>query len=154
MSVGLEPRCALAQSFHYGDMMTAVLGGEGRLLGKWGTPWDEDRTEQVPFVKLIRNLNAVRKKHGDLLLDGRMVVPPYAVETKPVVYDVATKYYGIRRIETSEVIVSFWENDSGKCLGFATNWKTEPSEMVIVRPDGRREAHIVPPCETIELEPK
>ena len=154
MSVGLEPRCALAQSFHYGDMMTAVLGGEGRLLGKWGTPWDEDRTEQVPFVKLIRNLNAVRKKHGDLLLDGRMVVPPYAVETKPVVYDVATKYYGIRRIETSEVIVSFWENDSGKCLGFATNWKTEPSEMVIVRPDGRREARIVPPCETIELEPK
>ena len=151
MSVGLEPRCALAQSFHYGDMMTAVLGGEGRLLGKWGTPWAEDKTEQEPFVKLIRNLNAMRKKHGDLLLDGRMVVPPYAVETKPVAYDVDTKYYGIRHIETSEVIVSFWENDAGKRLGFATNWKTEPSKIVIKRVDGSRETRTVPPCGTIEL---
>ena len=147
-----EPRCALAQSFHYGDMMTAVLGGEGRLLGKWGTPWSEDKTEQEPFVRLIRNLNAVRKKHGDLLLDGRMVVPPYAVETKPVAYDVDTKYYGIRHIETSEVIVSFWENDAGKRLGFATNWKAEPSEITIVHGDGSRETRTVPPCETIELD--
>ena len=154
MSVGLEPRCALAQSFHYGDMMTAVLGDEGRLLGKWGTPWSEDKTEQEPFVKLIRNLNAMRKCHGDLLLDGRMVVPPYAVETKPVAYDVDTKYYGIRHIETSEVIVSFWENDAGKRLGFATNWKTEPSEITIVRGDGSRETRTVPPCGTIELEGK
>ena len=154
MSVGLDPRCALAQSFHYGDMMTAVLGGEGRLLGKWGTPWDKDKTEQASFVKLIRNLNAVRKRHGDLLLDGRMSVPPYVVETKPIVYDVDTKYYGVRRIETSEVIVSFWENDAGKRLGFATNWKTEASEIVVVRSDGRREVRIVPPCETIEMESK
>ncbi|MBQ6329810.1 MAG: hypothetical protein IJI35_12395, partial [Kiritimatiellae bacterium] len=154
MSVGLDPRCALAQSFHYGDMVTAVLGGEGRLLGKWGTPWSEDRTEQEPFVKLLRNLNAVRRKHGDIFLDGRMVVQPYAVETKPVANDVDTKYYGIRHIETSEVIVSFWENDAGKRLGFATNWKTEPSEIVIVRGDGSRETRAVPPCETIELEGK
>ena len=152
MSVGLDPRCALAQSFHYGDMVTAVLGGEGRLLGKWGTPWSEDRTEQEPFVKLLRNLNAVRRKHGDIFLDGRMVVQPYAVETKPVANDVDTKYYGIRHIETSEVIVSFWENDAGKRLGFATNWKTEPSEIVIVRGDGSRETRVVSPCETIELE--
>ena len=154
MSVGLEPRCALAQSFHYGDMMTAVLGGEGRLLGKWGTPWSEDKTEQKPFVRLIRNLNAVRRKHGDLLLDGRMIVPPYTVETKPVEYDVDTKYYGIRHIETSEVIVSFWENDADKRLGFATNWKTEPSEITIVHGDGSRETRTVPPCGTIELEGK
>jgi len=152
MSAGLDARCALAQSFHYGDMMTAVLGAEGRLLGRWGTPWAEDHTEQEPFIKLIRNLNAVRKRHGELLLAGRMTVPPYRVETKPVAYDFDTRYYGVRRIETSEVITSFWEDDAGRRLGFATNWEKHPSEITLVKQDGHREKRMVPPLETIELD--
>lgn len=151
MTVGLDPRCALAMSFHYGDMLTVVLGRDGRLVRSWGTAWDEDRTEQQPLVDLVRNLNAVRKRHADLLLDGRMIAPPYEVETKPIVFDYDTTYYGIRRIETSEIVTSFWENDAGKRLGFATNWTTEPSDLTLVRKDGTCETFSIPPCETIEL---
>lgn len=83
-----------------------------------------------------------------------MTIPPCEVHAKPVAFDINTTYYGIRHIETSEVIVSFWENDAGKRLGFATNWKTEPSELTIIRKNGTREAATVGPCETIELQVK
>jgi len=151
MTVGLDVRCALAQSFHYGDMLAVVLGKDGTLIRAWGTPWAEDHTEQAPLVKLVRDLNDMRRRHADLLLEGRMTVPPYKVETKELAFDYDTTWYGVRRIETSEVIVSFWENDAGKRLGFATNWKTEPSEIALVRADGRRETRTVPPCATVEL---
>ena len=154
MTVGLDVRCAIATSAHYGDMLSVVLGDEGRLVKSWGTPWDKDRTEQAPLVKLVRGLNDMRRNHADLLLDGRMMIPPCEVHAKPVAFDFNTTYYGIRHIETSEVIVSFWENDAGKRLGFATNWKTEPSELTIIRKNGTREAATVGPCETIELQVK
>ena len=50
--------------------------------------------------------------------------------------------------------MSFWENDAGKRLGFATNWKTEPSELTIIRKNGTRKTVTVGPCETIELQVK
>jgi len=152
MSVGLDVRCAIAQSFHYGDMISVVLGKDGALIRSWGTPWAEDDTEQAPLVKLVRGLNDMRKRHGDLLLDGRMTAPPYAVEAKELSDDFDTGCYGVRTIRTSEVVVSFWENDAGKRRGFATNWRTAPSDLTIVRRDGARETVTVGPCETIELQ--
>ena len=154
MTVGLDVRCAIATSAHYGDMLSVVLGDEGRLVKSWGTLWDKDRTEQAPLVKLVRGLNDMRRNHADLFLDGRMTIPPCEVHAKPIAFDFNTTYYGIRHIETSEVIVSFWENDAGKRLGFATNWKTEPSELTIIRKNGTRETVTVGPCETIELQVK
>ena len=63
------------------------------------------------------------------------------------------QYDGIRNEGARrETCVSFREDDAGKRLDFATNWKTEPSEIAIVRGDGRRETRIVPHCETIKLD--
>ena len=54
-------------------------------------------------------------------------------------------------VEVPEVIVSFWENAKGARLGFATNWRHEPSELKISSTDGQTEIRRLAPLETIEL---
>ena len=53
--------------------------------------------------------------------------------------------------EVSEVFVSFWENAKGERIGFATNWRREPSDLKITRSDGQTETRRLAPLETIEL---
>ena len=54
-------------------------------------------------------------------------------------------------VEVPEVIVSFWENAKGARIGFATNWRHEPSELKISGADGQAEIRRLAPLETIEL---
>ena len=53
--------------------------------------------------------------------------------------------------DVPEVFVSFWENAKGERVGFATNWRREPSDLKITRADGRTETRRFAPLETIEL---
>ena len=54
-------------------------------------------------------------------------------------------------MEVEEVLTSFWENAKGERIGFASNWRREPSELKIVYADGRVETRVLAPLETIEL---
>ena len=78
-----------------------------------------------------------------------MIRPFVKCESRPAVID----YEGWKsgRVETTEVLTSFWENMEGKRIGFASNWRREPSELKITRPDGRVETRTLAPLETIEL---
>ena len=53
--------------------------------------------------------------------------------------------------EVPGVVTSFWENAEGKRIGFATNWRREPSDLKITRVDGPEETRRLAPLETIEL---
>ena len=53
--------------------------------------------------------------------------------------------------EVPVVITSFWENAKGERIGFATNWRREPSDFKIIREDGQTEIRRLAPLETIEL---
>ena len=55
-------------------------------------------------------------------------------------------------IEVQEVLTSFWENAKGEQIGFASNWRTQPSNITITHLDGRVETRTLAPLETIELE--
>ena len=48
----------------------------------------------------------------------------------------------------------FWENARGERIGFASNWRREPSELKITYSDGRVETRTLAPLETIEIKPK
>ena len=92
----------------------------------------------------------MRKKHPSFLLEGKMIKPFLKCESRPV--KMAYKCWNATgEADVPGVITSFWENGLGKRIGFATNWRTEPSEIVILRPDGRREKITLGTHETIEL---
>lgn len=56
--------------------------------------------------------------------------------------------------DVCEVLTSFWENAAGERIGFASNWRREPSDLVATHSDGRRETIRLAPLETIEITEK
>jgi hypothetical protein len=52
------------------------------------------------------------------------------------------------------VLTSFWENAKGERIGFASNWRQEPSALKITHRDGRVEIRQLGPLEVIELKPE
>lgn len=65
----------IAYSFAAGDLMTFVLGYEGKIHWGWSVPWDIKAPEQKPILQLVKNLNAWRKEYKEFLQMGRMVKP-------------------------------------------------------------------------------
>lgn len=135
-----------AYSFHCGDMLSAVLGPDGKLVTAWAVPWSEPLPDQDELIALIRSLNSIRKRYPQYLLRGRMMRPPFGVETGSVVVgrgDCAHEY--------DEVLWSYWQAPSGECKGFATNWQRHPAQIRIRHPGGRCETRRVGALETIEF---
>lgn len=136
--------------FHNGDMLSLVLGADDGLAKAWCRPWSEGFSEQEKLVSLVRRMNSLRKKYPSFLLEGRMVRPFAKCESRLV--EIPCRVWGKNRtIEAREVITSFWENAKGERIGFASNWRREPSELRITRSGGRVETHILAPLEVIEL---
>jgi hypothetical protein len=100
-------------------------------------------------MAVLKKLNAIRKKHPSFLLEGRMIRPFVKCESRPAVVDFEGWKSG--SVETSEVLTSFWENAKGERIGFASNWRREPSELKITHADGRVEMRTIAPLETIEI---
>ena len=59
-----------------------------------------------------------------------------------------------RTHETPEVLTSFWEDASGRQIGFATNWRNHETPLELSWPDGVREMRLLAPHETIVLTPR
>ena len=79
-----------------------------------------------------------------------MVKPPFKCEPPPVKM-IYTCWGETGSIEVPSVLVSFWENAKGGRIGFATNWRRDPSDLKITRADGHEEIRRLAPLETIEL---
>ena len=140
-------------SFHNGDMLSLILGADDGLVEAWCRPWREKFPEQGALVPLVRRLNAIRKKDPSFLLEGRMIRPFVACESRPAKVRYCL-WGGTGEVETKEVFTSFWENAKGERVGFASNWRREPSELKITYSDGRVETRTLAPLETIEIKPK
>ena len=146
----IDPFCRWSYAFHNGDMFSLVLGRENGLVVGWGKPWKEEFPEQRALVSLVRRFNDLRKKHLSFLLDGRMIKPFIKCESRPTKLLVCKETYDYSP-DVPEVFVSFWENAKGERIGFATNWRHEPSELKITHDDGRTETRRLAPLETMEL---
>ena len=127
-------------------MLSAILGPDGKLVTAWAVPWTEPLPDQEKLVGLIRSLNAIRRRYPEFLLHGRMIRPPFSVETKLV--GVAGDPYGHKY---GEALWSYWQDADGNTKGFATNWQKHPVTIHLVWPNGKRDSHEIAPLETIEL---
>ena len=78
-----------------------------------------------------------------------MIRPFVACESRPA--EVEYEGWGKGKVKTHEVLTSFWENAKGERIGFASNWRREPSELKIVHADGRTETRLLAPLETVVL---
>ena len=146
----IDPFYRWSYAFHDGDMLSLILGRDNGLVVGWGRSWDEEFPEQGALVSLVRRFNALRKKHSSFLLEGRMIKPFIRCESRPTRL-LVSKERRQYSPEVSEVFVSFWENAKGERIGFATNWRREPSDLKITRSDGQTETRRLAPLETIEL---
>ena len=71
-----DPFYRWTRAFHCGDMMALVLGRDGRLTTAWGVPWDEAAVaDEEALVRLVRDFCALRRRHPEFLLEGRMILP-------------------------------------------------------------------------------
>ena len=146
----IDPFYRWSYAFHEGDMLSLILGRDNGLVVGWGRSWDEEFPEQGALVSLVRRFNALRKKHSSFLLEGRMIKPFIRCESRQTRLLVSKERCQYSP-EVSEVLVSFWENAKGERIGFATNWRSEPSDLKITRSYGQTETRRLAPLETIEL---
>jgi len=64
----------MAYSFIAGDILTAVIKGNGDIFWDWGTVWDTPSPNQENLFKLIRNLSSMRRGTGKPYLHyGKMI---------------------------------------------------------------------------------
>ena len=147
----IDPFYRWSYAFHNGDMFSLILGRDNGLVAGWGRSWDEKVPEQRALGSLVRRLNALRRKHPSFLLEGKMVRPFLKCESRPAKLLVSEGTYEYSP-DVPEVFVSFWENTDGKRIGFATNWRREPSDLRIIREGGNEETRRLAPLETIELQ--
>ena len=138
--------------FHNGDMFSLVLNDGGEVVCGWPSRWNEPFPERDRLIPVVKELNAIRKRHPSFLLEGKMIRPFVSCESRTA--EVDYKGWESGKVETTEVLTSFWENARGERIGFASNWRREPSELKITYSDGRVETRTLAPLETIEIKPK
>ncbi len=147
VAVRMDEHFRWAYSFHCGDMLSAVLGPDGRLVTAWAVPWSEPLPDQDRLIGLIRSLNSLRRRYPEFLLCGRMIRPPFDVDTKMV------KVPGDRgNHEYGEVLWSYWQDAEGDTKGFITNWQKHPVTIRLSWKDGRIESYEIAPLATIEID--
>ncbi len=98
--------------------MSVILGPDGNLVSAWVVPWSDPLPDQGKLIGLVRGFNALRKQYPGFLLRGRMVRP--FVE---VVCDEADVPGAKTPMRYPKVLSSFWEDASGKRIGFLSNWR-------------------------------
>lgn len=136
--------------FHNGDMLSLILGAKDGVMPAWHCRWDKPFPEQERLVSLVRRLNSLRKKHPSFLLEGRMARPFAKCESGRTRIGYSIWGNG-GELEVPDVLTSFWENESGDRIGFASNWRMMPSDLKITHADGRVETRRLAPLEAIEL---
>jgi hypothetical protein len=141
-----DPLYRLAYSFHMGDMLSVVLGKDGKMVMAWGIKWDKPLPEQQPLSDLMRSLNALRKKYPQFLLSGMMIKPFASIEAKKNVLHLSG-----RDVEIEGVLSSFWQDADGNRIGFATNYLNEKQTVKIEYSDGRSEEKDLLPLSTITM---
>ena len=133
-------------AFHCGDMLSVVLGPNGKLVTAWAVPWSEPIPDQEKLIGLVHSLNALRRRYPEFLLNGRMIRPPFEIRTKAakIIGDSYEHEYG-------EVLWSYWQDAAGRTKGFATNWQKHPSVIQFIKKGDRAITRTIAPLQTIEF---
>ncbi|MGI5869668.1 MAG: DUF6259 domain-containing protein [Kiritimatiellia bacterium] len=134
-------------SFLAGDMLSIVLGPDGKLIRSWGTPWTAPVPDQEKLIGLVRRFNDLRKQYPRHLLRGRMIRPFVQVVSAESRIDGGMEW----EIEP-EVMSSFWEAEDGSRVGFLSNRMQHDAAVELIYPDGRTETRRLAALETDVME--
>ena len=117
----------VAMSFTQGDLLTAILKGNGQLCWEWGGAWDAQGPDHASVVALMRHLNAWRKGAGKTyLLYGRMI-KPWALSGD---FDIPMYTSKGQQIHFRSVFTSRWLHGT-KTAQFLVNYTPEPQELIV-----------------------
>jgi len=142
-----DPHYRWSRALHYGESFAVILGPDGKLVNAWGVDWSKPLPDQEDLIKLVHNLNEVRKANLPWLLEGRMVKPFARVESAAAV--VRQDKYTIR---TTDVLSSFWQAPNGLKRAYLSNWRTRPSTADVTFESGLSRTCVLEPLETIVLD--
>ncbi len=119
----------LAYSFIAGDMLTAVLGQEGRISYAWGNDCFKYHADKDVACRLMKNLNGWRRKGGKNYLHMGKMVRPMTLRCGQ------NQFIGEdgRPILVDEVLTGAYEFD-GKTMQFAVNYNREPVTVSLEKP--------------------
>ena len=136
--------------FVFHEWMWLVLGRDGRLATAWGVPWDDAAVaDEEALVRLVRDFCALRRRHPEFLLEGRMTLSFVKCASPATRIEEAGRTH-----EAPDILTSFWEDAAGHRLGFATNWTEKPVPLELSWPDGTRETRLLASRETLVLSPR
>ncbi len=124
-----------AYFFAQGNVLTVVLGKDGKLHWDWGTPWEAKPVDHEAYAAFVKELNGWRKKSlYNALQYGQMVKPldvrcgEYAVPTYELYYPTfhqGKTYYGNNRYYPS-IITNAYETEDGTTQVFVNfSYKTQ-----------------------------
>lgn len=131
----------LAYAFNGGEMLSVVMRQNGQICWGASTPWTMKAPEQAPVFKLVKNLNAARKKYSNFLIYGEMIKPEIEVSCRTYVMP------GKRRtLYYPEVLTSAWRDSDGNKIQFFVNFKTEKTTCKIGGKDT-----VLPPCSVLAI---
>jgi len=116
-----------AYAFHCGDMLSILLGPEGKIFWNWGLKWNAAAPPpQEPELRLLRSLNQLRKQYPQFLFEGKMIPEFIRWEADTVSLVLTNRTETIPRI-----LASAWEDSSGNRIEFLTNFLPDPCEIIL-----------------------
>ena len=116
-----------AYAFHAGDALSFVLKDNGLIHWGWIALHKLPEPEQEPVIRLLRNLNALRRKYPEVMLHGRMLRPQFKLTAEPYVM-VMTNGNGTV-VSYPGCFLSSWQCSDDKIISFVTNFQNKPMDI-------------------------
>ena len=132
-----------ALGFASGALLTIPIRKNGEVDWGAGAPWTLPAPPQQEMLTLVRNLNALRRRYPEFLLDGRMMALP---ELK-IPFHTLHLANG-KSIEVPSVLCTLWRDREGKEKLFCANYLMQAQQIGVA---GRTVE--VPPLDAVVLRP-
>lgn len=119
----------VAYSFIAGDMLTVVLGEDGKISYAWGNDCFRYHTDKEDACRILKNLNGWRQEAGrNYLHMGKMVKPlPVSCGTNRFIKEDGDP------LEVDQVLTSAYEF-AGQRMQFVVNYNREPVTVSVDTP--------------------
>ena len=113
-----------ARGFAAGALLTIPLRKNGEVDWGAGAPWTLPAPPQREMLTLVRNLNALRRRYPEFLLEGRMMPLPELEIPGHTLYLAKGK-----SIEVPSVLCTLWNDRKGRGMLFCANYLTQPRRI-------------------------
>ena len=115
-----------ALGFACGAMLTIPIRKNGEVDWGAGAPWTLPAPPQEEMLTLVRNLNELRRRYPEFLLDGRMMPLPELETPRRRLY---LSKGGT--VEVPTVLCTLWRDRQGNAMLFCANYLPEMQQITV-----------------------